>query len=114
MKHFTVYNLVTGEILYFGECQDHMIGKQGPIGYASIEGLPPEGCNWIDVDAKKFVMKSFDPLPESYQLQRARAYPSVGDQLDVLWREMQALPLTKEANAMLKQIQAVKAEYPKP
>jgi hypothetical protein len=37
----------------------------------------------------------------------------VGEQLDALWKEMQALPRTEEAEAMLQRIRDVKAKYPK-
>lgn len=43
-----------------------------------------------------------------YQRQRAAAYPPIGDQLDALWKGGDA------AAAMLAQVQAVKAKYPKP
>jgi hypothetical protein len=43
-----------------------------------------------------------------YQRQRAAEYPPIGDQLDALWKGGDA------AAAMLAQVQAVKAKYPKP
>ena len=43
-----------------------------------------------------------------YQRDRAAEYPSIGDQLDALWKGGDA------ATAMLAQVQAVKAKYPKP
>lgn len=43
-----------------------------------------------------------------YQYQRAAEYPAIGDQLDALWKGGDA------AAAMLAQVQAVKAKYPKP
>jgi hypothetical protein len=43
-----------------------------------------------------------------YQYQRAAEYPPIGDQLDALWKGGDA------AAAMLAQVQAVKAKYPKP
>ena len=43
-----------------------------------------------------------------YQRDRAAAYPPIGDQLDALWKGGDA------AAAMLAQVQAVKAKYPKP
>jgi hypothetical protein len=43
-----------------------------------------------------------------YQRQRAPEYPSIGDQLDALWKGGEA------AEAMLAKIQAVKDRYPKP
>jgi len=43
-----------------------------------------------------------------YQRDRAAEYPSVGDQLDALWKGGDA------AAEMLAQVQAVKTKYPKP
>lgn len=42
-----------------------------------------------------------------YKTKRALEYPTVGDQLDALWKGGEA------AAAMLAQVQAVKAKYPK-
>jgi hypothetical protein len=42
-----------------------------------------------------------------YAKNRAAEYPSIGDQLDALWKGGDA------ATAMLAQVQAVKAKYPK-
>jgi hypothetical protein len=44
----------------------------------------------------------------AYRYQRAAEYPPIGDQLDALWKGGDA------AAAMLAQVQAVKAKYPKP
>ena len=43
-----------------------------------------------------------------YKPKRQAEYPSIGDQLDALWKGGDA------AKAMLAQIQAVKTKYPKP
>lgn len=43
-----------------------------------------------------------------YQNQRQMEYPSIGDQLDALWKGGEA------AEEMLAKVQAVKAKYPKP
>lgn len=43
-----------------------------------------------------------------YQRDRQGVYPSIGDQLDALWKGGQA------AADMLAQVQAVKAQFPKP
>ncbi len=48
-----------------------------------------------------------------YRTLRAQEYPPIGEQLDVLWKEMQALPRTQEAEAMLQRIKDVKKKYPK-
>ena len=46
---------------------------------------------------------------------RKRAYPPIGDQLDVLWRVLEKHPelLDTDAQTMLGKIQAVKAKHPK-
>ena len=43
----------------------------------------------------------------AYKAKRAAEYPSIGDQLDALWKGGDA------AAAMLAQVQAVKDKYPK-
>jgi uncharacterized small protein (DUF1192 family) len=45
---------------------------------------------------------------KAYARSRAAEYPAIGDQLDALWKGGEA------AQAMLEQVQAVKAKYPKP
>ena len=45
--------------------------------------------------------------PDAYKQQRASEYPSIGDQLDALWKG------GAEAEAMLAKVQAVKNKYPK-
>jgi hypothetical protein len=46
---------------------------------------------------------------------RASTYPSIGDQLDAIWKVLEAasVPLPPEAAEMLKRIKAVKARFPK-
>jgi len=48
------------------------------------------------------------PVEVDYRTQRAIKYPPIGDQLDALWKGGDA------AAEMLAQVQAVKAQYPKP
>ena len=45
--------------------------------------------------------------PEAYIFKRLKEYPSIGDQLDALWKG------GAEAEAMLAKVQAVKQKYPK-
>ena len=47
------------------------------------------------------------PPPLTYQELRVQAYPTIGDQLDALWKGGDA------AGAMLEKVLAVKALYPK-
>ena len=52
--------------------------------------------------------KNIELAKTQYQRDRAAEYPSIGDQLDALWKGGDA------ATAMLAQVQAVKIKYPKP
>jgi hypothetical protein len=45
--------------------------------------------------------------PDTYKFARVREYPSIGDQLDALWKGGDA------AAEMLAKVQAVKIKYPK-
>lgn len=60
--------------------------------------------NQIKIDMKK-VNAWVDP--EAYKFQRAVEYPSIGDQLDALWKGGEV------AAEMLARVQAVKEKYPK-
>jgi hypothetical protein len=46
--------------------------------------------------------------PDTYKYSRVAEYPSIGDQLDALWKGGDA------AAEMLAKVQAVKTKYPKP
>lgn len=46
--------------------------------------------------------------PDTYKYNRVTEYPSIGDQLDALWKGGDA------AAEMLAKVQAVKTKYPKP
>ena len=46
--------------------------------------------------------------PDTYKYNRVAEYPSIGDQLDALWKGGEA------ATEMLAKVQAVKTKYPKP
>jgi hypothetical protein len=45
--------------------------------------------------------------PDAYKFARVREYPSIGDQLDALWKG------GNDAAEMLAKVQAVKVKYPK-
>ena len=48
-----------------------------------------------------------------YREQRATQYPAIGDQLDALWKIVTNAP-DEQSEAIASQIQAVKAQFPKP
>lgn len=74
--------------------QDHLIGDKTPITNAEAEQL-----------RNKKEQDRYNSL--SYAEKRRLEYPPIGDQLDALWKG------GAEAQAMLEQIQAVKAKHPK-
>jgi ABC-type Fe3+-citrate transport system substrate-binding protein len=56
-------------------------------------------------------------IKEDYRKLRAREYPSVGDQLDALWKTVQALQdgksIPDDAAEVLSRIRSIKAGAPK-
>lgn len=74
--------------------------------YDDIEWLSPDipQPTKAEVDAEILRLQGIF----AYQQARAAEYPTIGDQLDALWKGGEA------AAAMLAQVQAVKAKYPKP
>ena len=78
--------------------------------HATAEGNIPftaeEEAEWEAMQAEKAAQRAALALTQ-YQRDRAEEYPPIGDQLDALWKGGDA------ATAMLAQVQAVKAKYPK-
>jgi len=93
-----------GIVRWTGVCPDGMEDIQGLPGYEVGLGDPPANLT-IDSSVP----------PESYEVKRKREYPSVGDQLDALWRLLgpPAQPNSPAAD-IYRQIQAVKQRNPKP
>ncbi|MBV8156911.1 MAG: hypothetical protein JO278_04590 [Dyella sp.] len=74
---------------------------------AAIRDVPPfDGA--AAVETEQLLPVDDGRAPPTYAHLRLEAYPSIGDQLDALWRGGPAL------DAMREQILAVKARYPKP
>lgn len=77
-----------------------------------------EAIEWLDKNQP-------EPTPEeleagriavellAYKEQRAKAYPSMGDQLDALWKIVNGTP-DAQSDATKAKIAAVKQQYPKP
>jgi hypothetical protein len=60
-----------------------------------------------DAEEAQWELDKAELAKTQYQRDRAKEYPSIGDQLDALWKGGDA------ATSMLAQVQAVKAKYPK-
>lgn len=84
-----------GVLRQTGACPDGEELNQGAAGTTVELGEPPEHIKWPESP----------PLP--YTIKRVQAYPSIGDQLDALFKAGVFPP------EMAAKIQAVKAQYPK-
>ncbi len=78
-----------------------------------VRGNCYEGIEWVDKSQTKPTKEECDAAilvfeKLAYREQRAKAYPSVGDQLDALWKG------GASAKEMLRKILAVKSQFPKP
>ena len=120
MKPFTVFDVRTGKIIRSGTCQDHMIDAQARQGERSIELKVDSSHHAVDLVTMAPISKPVEPIVIDPLLQRHRAYPSAGEQLGVIWKQIQhwhdsaSLPLLAETADMLDRINAVKKEFPKP
>lgn len=90
-----------GVVAWAGTCPDGDEELQAPDGYQVGRGEPPQH------------MIPNNPVAElGYDVKRLKAYPSVNDQLDMLWHAMDDGVLTK-VEPFYSQIKAVKEAHPK-
>lgn len=84
----------------------------GAIEYP--EDAPRLGLQRIKLQDGQFVQtaESWEPTP-AYDLARVRAYPSLGDQMDMLWHAMDDNVIPR-VEPFYSQIKAVKEAHPKP
>lgn len=66
--------------------------------------------SWLPVDSTERLKLQTDVVLNA----RRDAYPDIGDQLDVLWKELGSKAITIEAKAMADVIATVKLNNPKP
>ena len=134
---YTVYSKPTGQIQRIIDCPPNLIALQAQKGEAYLEGAPAfAGAGYVD--AGKFVpvgkapsqyhvfdfaakqwadnrtdqQKAADGLAEVRDA-RSQAYPSIGDQLDMLWHAMDDGVMPK-VEPFYGSIKAVKDAHPKP
>lgn len=101
---------VVGEgdvVTHTGSCQRLNLAENARYG-AVHEGQAPMG-------AYKFIGGEFVPYVAvvAYDQARQQAYPSVTDQLDMLWHAMDAGEMPR-AEPFYSSIAAIKAAHPKP
>lgn len=77
----------------------HHMTAEGPVPFTA-----EEDAEWEAREAANTARKN----ATAYAKNRVKEYPSIGDQLDALWKGGDA------ATDMLAQVQVVKAKYPKP
>lgn len=119
MIKFTVYDVETGLIKRIGECPRDQLRHQAQPGEDMIEGHLDAQTQKLNPRTKRIEPHTpekidLDPGAKDYRIQRMRAYPSVGDQLDVLWKLVSEMDSTNlQVSSMCANIKAVKAKYPK-
>ena len=117
IKHFTIYNQ-SGDIIQSGQLSAEDFNLQKPaLGESIIEAESDPQFDKVDPITKQ-VLKGAKPQPvlppplPEYVTARTNAYPSVTDQLDMLWHSMDAGEVPK-AEPFYSSIKAVKDTYPK-
>jgi hypothetical protein len=93
------------------------LAKLRPTSSWSMTGDTYESINWFDAEIEcpaqpeveeEIARMQAEYDAEFYKIERAKAYPSIGDQLDALFHAGVFPP------EMAAEIQAVKDRYPKP
>ena len=80
--------------------------------YTLIDGIAVKG-NLIDVNNTEINRIVAEQEAIKYQKDRASEYPSIGNQLDMLWHAMNNGEIPK-ANTFFDAIETVKTSFPKP
>ena len=112
-KHFTIYN-DAGEILRAGVCEANMVEAQAGPGEHVLEAEVDVEQDAINPVSKVVVRGGRPPPPIDMDYRKARLeqYPSINEQLDMLWHAMDGGVLPK-VEPMYSRLKAVKQAYPK-
>jgi hypothetical protein len=90
----------------------YTVTELGPLPEGAVLTSPP--VETFDGYCIKYRNDNWEFIPNSYSTKRAREYPQLGDQLDMIWHAInQGIPLDKNGE-FYKSIAAVKSKYPKP
>lgn len=111
-----VYELSTGDVLRYVMCPRDDYDLNVEEGQSCIEVAAPLHTHARVVDGQ-LVDAPVVPVARTYGMERAAAYPNIGDQLDAIWKvlgQLDRAALPPEAVIVLDQVAAVKAQYPKP
>jgi hypothetical protein len=113
MIKFTIYD-ESGSILRVGQCPLDCLQNQ----YSKNEFVHLGDCDpssdAMDVDTATLIVGGKPPAPidMDYKLARYKAYPSINEQLDLLWHSMDTGNMVV-VEPWYSRIKAVKQAYPK-
>jgi hypothetical protein len=89
------------------------------LSYGKDKGKP-NGNDIFEIDEDLFGRQfrkeangTLSIIPEAVAVSRRREYPSVGDQLDAIWKLLDATTEVAKDDPLLIEIKAVKDKYPK-
>ena len=85
---------------------------ENPQAYADIVSQANREHKTIKVVDDKLVLVEKEPVVLGYKALRAREYPAVKEQLDMLWHAIDNGSLDKESD-FYKELKKVKDKYPK-
>lgn len=113
MTHFTIYN-AAGEILRSGQCSDGDVDAQAGEGEFVLRAESNPETDRVDPVTQTLIPNGKPPPPVDMDYQRARmdVYPSVGEQLDMLWHAMDSNQMQR-LEPFYSTIKAIKDAYPK-
>lgn len=86
--------------------------KEDPQAYADIVTQANREGKKIEIVDDKLVLVDKEPIFLNYELLRAREYPTIKDQLDMLWHAIDENKLDKTCDFYNK-LKQVKDKYPK-
>lgn len=119
MKKYLVFKLDNNEIVGMYEAPEEKIfgGPWGdPENFGQLEIPLNINCPKVINDGKDFIITEdieSEEYKNLYKQKRKMAYPSIGDQLDALYKKL-ALGQETEWNEISHKIYQVKTQFPKP
>lgn len=117
MKNFIIYS-ASGKILRAGRCPENAFGLQAQAGEFVLEGEADLAEDAVDPQTSTLIpggkVQPLPPVnpPETYVDVRKRLYPSVEQQLDMLWHSMNRNEIPK-SEPFFTVLQTVKTAVPK-
>lgn len=85
---------------------------ENPQAYADIVARANKEHKKIEVINDELVLTEIEPNVLGYKLLRAREYPRLQEQMDMLWHAIDTDNLNKESD-FYKELKKVKDKYPK-